>query len=101
LNSLPKRIQKKTVVYHIAAKDFPRNTSLTLASFGIENTLFFKTRPPSYERTYEVLEVLKRLDFLESLPVTKVQEFVSIVRESRWWTARSWGPSSTSARWPS
>jgi CRP-like cAMP-binding protein len=83
LNSLPKRTQKKTVVYHIAAKDFPRDTSLTLASFGIENTLYFKTRPPSYERTYEVLEVLKRLDFLESLPVTKVQEFVSIVTEQR------------------
>ena len=86
LNSLPKRLQKKTVVYHIAAKDFPRETSLTLATFGIENTLFFKTRPPSYEQTYEVLEVLKRLDFLESLPVTKVQEFVSIVSESRFGT---------------
>ncbi len=83
LASLPKRIQKKTVVYHIAAKDFPRDTSLSLASFGIENTRFFKTRAPTYERTYEVLEVLKRLDFLESLPVNKVQEFVSIVTESR------------------
>ncbi len=83
LSSLPKRIQKKTVVYHIAAKDFPPDSSLTLASFGIENTLLFKTRAPSYERTYEVLEVLKRLDFLESLPVNKVQEFVSIVTESR------------------
>ena len=83
LNSLPKRTQKKTVVYHIAAKDFPRDTSLTLASFGIENTLYFKTRPPSYERAYEVLEVLRRLDFLESLPVQKVQEFVSIVTEQR------------------
>jgi CRP-like cAMP-binding protein len=83
LASLPKRIQKKTVVYHIAAKDFPKDSSLTLASFGIENTLYFKTRAPSYERTYEVLEVLKRLDFLESLPVNKAQEFVSIVSEQR------------------
>jgi CRP-like cAMP-binding protein len=83
LASLPKATQKKTVVYHIAAKDFPKNTSLTLASFGIENTLFFKTRQPSYERAYEVLEVLKRLDFLESLPVNKVQEFVSMVAERK------------------
>ena len=83
LASLPKRVQKKTVVYHIAAKDFPQDTSLTLASFGIENTLYFKTRTPSYEHSYEVLEVLKRLDFLESLPVNKVQEFVSIVAEQR------------------
>jgi len=43
LNSLPKKIQKKTVVYHIAKKDFPKNTNLTLATFGIENTLYFKT----------------------------------------------------------
>jgi CRP-like cAMP-binding protein len=84
LASLPKRVQKKTVVYHIAAKDFPKNTSLTLASFGIENTLYFKTRAPFYERSYEVLEVLKRLDFLESLPVNKVQEFVSIISEQRY-----------------
>ncbi len=56
LNSLPKQIQKKTVVYHIARKDFPKDTALTLATFGIENTLYFKTRTPSYERTYEVVD---------------------------------------------
>jgi CRP-like cAMP-binding protein len=84
LASLPKQIQKKTVIYHIARKDFPRETALTLATFGIENTLYFKTRPPSYERTYEVLEMLKHLDFLESLSVQKAQEFVSIVEERRY-----------------
>lgn len=83
LNSLPKAVQKKTVVYHIARKDFPKDTALTLATFGIENTLYFKTRPPSYERTYEVLEMLKHLDFLDSLSVQKAQEFVSIVEERR------------------
>jgi CRP-like cAMP-binding protein len=83
LNSLPKPIQKKTVVYHIARKDFPEETALTLATFGIENTLYFKTRTPSYERTYEVLEMLKHLDFMESLSVHKAQEFVSIVEERR------------------
>jgi CRP-like cAMP-binding protein len=84
LNSLPKRIQKKTVVYHIARKDFPKDTDLTLATFGIENTLYFKTRTPSYERTYEVLEMLKHLDFLDTLSVQKAQEFVSIVEERRY-----------------
>ena len=79
LNSLPKKIQKKTVVYHIARKDFPKNTSLTLATFGIENTLYFKTKAPSYEKTYMILNALKHLDFFESLNVEKVQEFVTIV----------------------
>jgi CRP-like cAMP-binding protein len=83
LNSLPKNLQKKTVVYHIAKKDFPRTTSLTLATFGIEKTLYFKTRAPGYERTYEVLEVLKHLDFFESLTAEKAQEFVTIIEERR------------------
>ena len=81
LSSLPRNLQKKTVVYHIAQKDFPRSTALTLATFGIENTLYFKTRPPIYERTYEILDVLKHLDFLESLTVEKAQEFVTIIEE--------------------
>jgi len=81
LNSLPRKIQQKTVVYHIAKKDFPKQTSLTLASFGIENTLYFKTRIPAYEKTYKVLGVLKHLDFFDTLTMEKAQEFVSIVEE--------------------
>jgi CRP-like cAMP-binding protein len=71
------------VVYHIAKKDFPRTTALTLATFGIEKTLYFKTRAPGYERTYEMLEVLKHLDFFESLTAEKAQEFVTIIEERR------------------
>jgi CRP-like cAMP-binding protein len=79
LNSLPRKLQKKIVVYHIAKKDFPKSTALTLATFGIENTLYFKTRAPAYEKTYMVLNALKHLDFFESLNVEKTQEFVTIV----------------------
>ncbi|MBN2444569.1 MAG: cAMP/cGMP-dependent 3',5'-cyclic-AMP/GMP phosphodiesterase [Spirochaetales bacterium] len=81
LNSLPKDVQKRIVVYHIATKDFPEKTDLTLATFGIENTLYFKTKPPQYEKMYQILGLLKHLDFFDSLPVTKVQEFVSIIVE--------------------
>ncbi len=81
LNSLPKKLQKKTVVYHIAKKDFPKNTSLTLATFGVENTRYFKAKPPSYEKTYMILNALKHLDFFESLNVEKTQEFVTIVED--------------------
>ncbi len=81
LNSLPAEIQKKIVVYHIAKKDFPAKTDLTLATFGIENTLYFPTESPGYEKMYEILGVLKHLDFFHSLPVEKVQEFVSIINE--------------------
>ncbi len=84
LNSLPVNIQKKTVIYHIAKKDFPKKTGLTLATFGIENTLNFKTKPPVYEKMYEMIGVLKHLDFFDTLSVTKVQEFVSIINEEKY-----------------
>ena len=68
LNSLEPETQKKTTVYHIAKKDFPSETDLSLATFGIENTRYFETEEPSYESSYRVLDVLKHLDFFESLP---------------------------------
>jgi len=81
LNSLPREIQKKIVVYHIARKDFPepKDTDLTLATFGIENTLYFETEPTPYEEAYRTLDVLKHLDFFRVLAVGKVQEFLSVI----------------------
>jgi CRP-like cAMP-binding protein/phosphoribosyl 1,2-cyclic phosphodiesterase len=81
LNSLDPDVQKRIVVYHIAKKDFPEKTDLKLATFGIENTLYFETTSPPYEKMYQILGLLKHLDFFDSLPVEKVQEFVSIIKE--------------------
>ncbi len=87
LASLPEDVQSRTVVYHIAAKDFAaiENRGLQRATFGIENTLYFETEPSPYESAYRALDILKRLDFFETLPVKKVQEFLSII-ESRHFT---------------
>ncbi len=79
LNSLPVDLQKKTVVYHIARKDFPDETSLTLARFGMENTLYFPTEAPPYEEAYQILSVFKRLDFMQDMPIWKAQELLDIV----------------------
>ncbi|MFP4115330.1 MAG: cAMP/cGMP-dependent 3',5'-cyclic-AMP/GMP phosphodiesterase [Spirochaetota bacterium] len=81
LASLPEDVQSRTVVYHIASKDFNAigETALQRATFGIENTLYFETEPSVYEDAYRALDILKRLDFFESLPVKKVQEFLSII----------------------
>ena len=86
LNSLDPEIQKKVVVYHIARKDFPapEETDLTLATFGIENTLYFDTEPMDYEDAYRTLDVLKHLDFFRVLPVAKAQEFLTIVEHRRY-----------------
>lgn len=81
LASLPADVQSRTVVYHIAQKDFDKveTQGLRRATFGIENTLYFETEAFAYEDAYRALDVLKRLDFFESLPVKKVQEFLSII----------------------
>ncbi len=84
LNALPKKVRKRIVVYHIAKKDFPVKTDLTLARFGIENTLYFKTAPPRFETAYQILGILKNLDFFEDLPIAKAQEFMDIVEEERY-----------------
>ncbi len=84
LNSLPKDLQKKIVVYHIAKNDFPDKTDLTLATFGIENTLYFDTTPPRFEEAYQILGLLKNLDFFEDLPISKAQEFIDIIEEERY-----------------
>ncbi|TVQ19396.1 MAG: cAMP/cGMP-dependent 3',5'-cyclic-AMP/GMP phosphodiesterase [Spirochaetaceae bacterium] len=81
LASLPEDVQARTVVYHISRKDFDAigATALQRATFGIENTLYFETEPSPFEEAYRALDILKRLDFFQSLPVTKVQEFLSII----------------------
>ncbi len=84
LNSLDEEIQKRVVVYHIAKKDFPTETSLTLATFGIENTLNFETKPPKYEKAQEILSLLKHLDFFNNLPLDKAHQFLGIVKEEQY-----------------
>jgi len=78
MNALPEDLQKRIVIYHIAKKDFPEDTSLTLAKFGMENTLYFDTEPPPYEEAYRILSVFKRLDFMQDMPIWKAQEFLDI-----------------------
>lgn len=50
LNSLPKKLQQKTIVYHIPANNMPEKTDLTLARFGIEHTRYFETESPPLRR---------------------------------------------------
>ncbi len=80
LNSLPKEIQKKTVVYHIPASNMPEKTDLTLARFGMEHTHYFDTESPPFEKAYRLLSMLKHIDFLGQLTIANVQEFLNIGR---------------------
>jgi len=84
MSTLPEEVQKRIVIYHIAKKDFPENTILKLAKFGMENTLYFDTEAPLYEEASQILSVFKRLDFMQDMPIWKAQEFLDIVEIKRY-----------------
>ena len=79
LDSLPDDVRKRIVVYHISEKDFPNETHLTLAKFGIENTLYFNAAAPENVKASQILSTLKQLDFFEDMPISRAQEFIDIV----------------------
>ncbi|MCB1327598.1 MAG: cAMP/cGMP-dependent 3',5'-cyclic-AMP/GMP phosphodiesterase [Spirochaetales bacterium] len=83
LRTLPIEIQKKTTVYHIAKKDMPTGTHLTLARFGIENTLYPPITPPQHETAVRYLDALANLDIFREFPISKSKEFLAIVEEEQ------------------
>ncbi|MBN2545073.1 MAG: cAMP/cGMP-dependent 3',5'-cyclic-AMP/GMP phosphodiesterase [Spirochaetes bacterium] len=85
LDSKSNEIKRKTVVYHISKKDFESNiaqdSALTLAKFGIEHTLNIDVMAPDYHKVYQALGVLNFIDIFDDMPLTKAQEFISIIKE--------------------
>ncbi len=82
LDSLPDDVRKRTMVYHIAGKDFPEKTPLTLCQFGIEHTRTLEVKAPEVEKYYHILGLLHHLDFFQNMPISKAQEFISMVKEA-------------------
>jgi len=81
LSSLPEDIQKRITVYHIARKDMPAGSLLTLARFGMENTLNVPIQPLRYEKANKLLDVLASIDIFADFPIARAREFINIVRE--------------------
>lgn len=81
LNNHPEDIQKKITVYHIARKDMPKETSLSLAKFGIESTLVPDINPPKHEDAYRLLDALSNIDIFRDFPIQKAKEFITIIEE--------------------
>ena len=81
LQTLPEETQKKMTVYHIANKDMPENSPMTLAKFGIENTLYPEVTPPKHEGAYQLLDVLSNIDIFRDFPISKAKDFLSLVQE--------------------
>jgi len=81
LNSLPEEIQRKITVYHIAKKDFPENTFLKLARFGIAETVYPDIEKHEYEEAYRILDVFSRIDVFKTLPFEKIKDLLLVVKK--------------------
>ena len=81
LVSLDEEIQKKITVYHISKNDFPENSKLKLAKFGIENTLCPEIKETKFANAIEMLDVLTNIDLFEEFRPQKAREFLMIVEE--------------------
>ena len=81
LSSLPVQVQKNITVYHIAKKDFPENTALRLARFGIENTLYPEIISHKYVDATRLLDILNHVDLFHDFSISKARDFLTIVKE--------------------
>ncbi len=81
LNSLPYEIQKKITVYHIAEKDFPKDTHLKLAKFGIAETVYPDIEKHKYEEAYQILDVFSRIEIFNDLPFDRIKDLLLIVKK--------------------
>jgi CRP-like cAMP-binding protein/glyoxylase-like metal-dependent hydrolase (beta-lactamase superfamily II) len=78
LSTLPEEVQKKITVYHISRKSMPAESHLTLAKFGIENTLYPVVKTPPHEEAYRILDALANVDIFKNFPIAKAKEFLTI-----------------------
>lgn len=85
LASLPEEVQKRITVYHIAKKDLPAGGNLTLAKFGIGNTLYPKITPPKHTEAYNLLNILSQIDIFAGYTIEKAKEFLMIVNEEKYY----------------
>ncbi len=81
LNSLPKEVQKRITIYHIAEKDFPEDTHLTLAKFGIGETVYPDIKKHKFEEAFRILDVFSRIDIFKNLPFQRIKDLLLVVQE--------------------
>lgn len=81
LNSLPEDVQKRITVYHIAEKDFPRETNLKLAKFGIGETFYPDIEKHQFEEPYQILDVFSRIEVFKDLTFDKIKDLLLIVKK--------------------
>lgn len=83
LNTLPIEVQKKITCYHIARKDFPTDTNLRLATFGIAASLIVDVPEGSFENAFRVLDILSRVEIFQEFTLEQVRDLVAVVNSEK------------------
>ena len=81
LYSLPAETREKLIVYHIPRGMLDGAKGIRIAGSGMENTVVIDVEPPAFEKTYQILALLRHLDFSEALTLAKAQDFVASIEE--------------------
>jgi CRP-like cAMP-binding protein len=81
LDTLPDDIKSKITCYHIASKDFPENSLLSRAEFGIGQTLIMPVKTSSYEDAYRLLDILGRVDIFKDFTMEQAKNLLAVVQE--------------------
>ncbi len=81
LDSLPDNVKNRLTIYHIASKDFPKESKLKLAKFGIGETLYPEIEKHKLEDAYEILDVFSRIDIFKDLPFERTKDLMLVVNK--------------------
>ncbi len=81
LDSLPPSVKKKMIIYHIAAKDFPEESLLTLAKFGIANTVSLNVEKGTFEEMYLLLETISKIEIFKDFSLNRVKDLISVLQK--------------------
>ena len=81
LCTLPPEIQEKINVYHIAQKDFPQDSHLHLAKFGMEHTVYPEIPKIQHSEAIDLLDILNNIDLFQNFPLHKAREFLMILEQ--------------------
>lgn len=80
LSSLPDNVKEKIRVYHIAAKDFKKDSGLKYCDIGLKNTIVL-VKDAQRNPILSNLEVVSQFELINQLPLRRITDFMRCLKE--------------------
>ena len=81
LASLPEEIKKKMLLVHAAEKDIPKDSGLTMAKAGLQNTITLDVSNAIPMNILNTLDVLCSIELFEKTNIRNVRDFLESAQE--------------------